>query len=505
MAGFSEAYYSNGGKLVKATSSMWTSGKYFMDPELRARRIVNISQNSSVDFCKSFWFLAETELMHTLPNFIASQLKVNKLIQVPPEPLRIKHSITSDLVDIPIPSSHFGAASISVRLLSATRRDGMDATNSKKKASNSVCDKLLFHCHGGGFVAQSSKSHEVYLKEWAKRLNIPILSIDYSLAPEAPFPRALEEVFYAYCWALENCNILGTTADKIVLAGDSAGANLCLGLTIKAIEHGIRIPDGIFMAYSPTVVSFTPSPARLLCLMDPLLPFGFLMRCLQAYACPRSDTTFGRGKEQMIKISDLKKSSPIVSNLRTSLGSSLTTVNEGKEDDDNSDTSNTHVSGKNTRGGVNVTNVETPSDESDSFEENSVWEHVQASDSDMQHLQAIKSPVSDATSDTLAGASFRSTAGATLDIETPDETNGVAFDEDNDIPFKNGSNNDDDDEMYGPLTAAEFLELNPNENDCDKENQSSQYVNDFIERYYYFYLFNCMKFIYIYINFEKIC
>lgn len=68
---------------------------------------------------------------------------------------------------------------------------------------------LVVHFHGGGFVAQTSKSHEPYLKSWAQELSAPILSIDYSLAPEAPFPRALEECFYAYCWALKNCHLLG--------------------------------------------------------------------------------------------------------------------------------------------------------------------------------------------------------------------------------------------------------------------------------------------------------
>jgi hormone-sensitive lipase len=52
MASFSEAYYSCNGKFLKATNSMFTSGKYFLDPELRAKRIVSISQNSSIDFCK---------------------------------------------------------------------------------------------------------------------------------------------------------------------------------------------------------------------------------------------------------------------------------------------------------------------------------------------------------------------------------------------------------------------------------------------------------------------
>ena len=59
---------------------------------------------------------------------------------------------------------------------------------------------IFFHLHGGGFVSQTSKSHETYLKQWATEWDIPILSIDYSLAPEAPYPRALEEVVYAYAW-----------------------------------------------------------------------------------------------------------------------------------------------------------------------------------------------------------------------------------------------------------------------------------------------------------------
>lgn len=76
---------------------------------------------------------------------------------------------------------------------------------------------LIVHCHGGGFVAQSSKSHDGYLRDWAKDLDVPILCVDYSLAPEAPYPRALEEVLYAYCWAKKNSSLLGSTGKKIVI------------------------------------------------------------------------------------------------------------------------------------------------------------------------------------------------------------------------------------------------------------------------------------------------
>lgn len=52
MAGYSESYYSNNSLLLKATNSMYTTGKYFFDPELRSRRIVNLSNNAPIDFCK---------------------------------------------------------------------------------------------------------------------------------------------------------------------------------------------------------------------------------------------------------------------------------------------------------------------------------------------------------------------------------------------------------------------------------------------------------------------
>lgn len=298
MAGFSEAYYSDGGKIAKATSSMFSSGKYYLDPELRARRIVNISQCANVDFCKSFWFLAESEMMQTLPGIVGSRVKVNRVITIPPEPIQMKHCVSNKNIDIPIPHSHIGTGPISARLLSSKRRQGMigegnnspttvgaSATGSSTTSSSDdihpPSNSLIIHCHGGGFVAQSSKSHEIYLREWAVDLNVPILSIDYSLAPQAPFPRALEEVFYAYCWAINNCHLLGTTAEKVIFAGDSAGANLNLGCALKCIDLSIRKPDGLFLAYCPVLVSFVPSPARLLCIMDPLLPFGFMMRCLK--------------------------------------------------------------------------------------------------------------------------------------------------------------------------------------------------------------------------------
>ena len=51
---------------------------------------------------------------------------------------------------------------------------------------------------------------QFYLRQWSLQLDVPIVSVDYSLAPEAPFPRALEECVMAYAWVLLNKERLGT-------------------------------------------------------------------------------------------------------------------------------------------------------------------------------------------------------------------------------------------------------------------------------------------------------
>ena len=97
---------------------------------------------------------------------------------------------------------------------------------------------------------------QVYLRPWALGLEIPIVSIDYSLAPEYPFPRAIEECFYAYAWILKNASKLGWTGKTILLAGDSAGGNLVTIVTMKAIEMGLRKPNAIICFYTPLMLGY---------------------------------------------------------------------------------------------------------------------------------------------------------------------------------------------------------------------------------------------------------
>lgn len=83
--------------------------------------------------------------------------------------------------------------------------DGWDASESSTwwrlrgmlgcRRSMHVFDTIIVHIHGGGFIAMSSGSHQSYTRLWAKQLRVPVFSVDYSLAPQHPYPEALND-----CW-----------------------------------------------------------------------------------------------------------------------------------------------------------------------------------------------------------------------------------------------------------------------------------------------------------------
>ncbi|KAB1273811.1 Hormone-sensitive lipase [Camelus dromedarius] len=274
LVSFGEHYKRNETGLGVTASSLFTSGRFAIDPELRGAEFERIIQNLDVHFWKAFWNITEIEVLSSLANMASATVRVSRLLSLPPKAFEMP--LTADpklMVTISPPLAHTGPGPVLVRLISYDLREGQDSeelsslVRSEGPRSLELRPRpqqaprsrsLVVHIHGGGFVAQTSKSHEPYLKSWAQELGTPILSIDYSLAPEAPFPRALEECFYAYCWAVKHCALLAA--------------------------YGVRVPDGIMAAYPATMLQSTASPSRLLSLMDPLLPLSVLSKCVSAYA-----------------------------------------------------------------------------------------------------------------------------------------------------------------------------------------------------------------------------
>ncbi len=104
-------------------------------------------------------------------------------------------------------------------------------------------DRLIIYYHGGGFLFGSSRSHRALTSHLAQLAAIPVLSVDYRLAPEHPAPAAHDDCFNAYCWALEQ----GFAPSAIALAGDSAGGNMALSTAVRARETGVPVPGCVVM------------------------------------------------------------------------------------------------------------------------------------------------------------------------------------------------------------------------------------------------------------------
>ena len=100
--------------------------------------------------------------MHTLPSIVGFKVDVNKVFKLPPEPLQLYSQKFEKNVDIPLPQAHTGLGAVSCRLLSAKCREGMVGEKSFTSKSYEPSKYLLLHAHGGGWVANSSKSRKLF-------------------------------------------------------------------------------------------------------------------------------------------------------------------------------------------------------------------------------------------------------------------------------------------------------------------------------------------------------
>ena len=94
------------------------------------------------------------------------------------------------------------------------------------RPNNRTDGGLLVYYHGGGWVIGGLDSHDAVCRSLASRMGHAVLSVDYRLAPEHPFPAAAEDALCALRWAHENAAELGINPDRIAVGGDSAGGNL---------------------------------------------------------------------------------------------------------------------------------------------------------------------------------------------------------------------------------------------------------------------------------------
>lgn len=104
-------------------------------------------------------------------------------------------------------------------------------------------DAAIVYLHGGGFRVGSLTSHKEIIARLASEAGIQVLAVDYRLAPEHLLPAALEDAITVVAW-LEGA---GFPANRIALAGDSAGAGLALGLMVARLQQGLPSPAAAYL------------------------------------------------------------------------------------------------------------------------------------------------------------------------------------------------------------------------------------------------------------------
>ncbi len=101
---------------------------------------------------------------------------------------------------------------------------------------------VVVYFHGGGFVIANLDVYDASPRALAAKTGCIVVSCDYRLAPEHPFPAAHDDAFAAYKWVVQNAASFGGDPQKIAVLGESAGGNLACNVSIRARDEGLTAP-----------------------------------------------------------------------------------------------------------------------------------------------------------------------------------------------------------------------------------------------------------------------
>jgi monoterpene epsilon-lactone hydrolase len=140
-------------------------------------------------------------------------------------------------------------------------------------------DKVIFYIHGGGFVSGSCNDHRAMVAKIVKGSGVAALLFEYRLAPEHPFPAALEDTLAAYRWLLAQ----GVAPEQVVIVGESAGGGLCLATLLALRDQDMPLPAAAVAMSPMTDLKLTGESHRTkanVCISPP----GMSVVCSKYYA-----------------------------------------------------------------------------------------------------------------------------------------------------------------------------------------------------------------------------
>ncbi len=123
--------------------------------------------------------------------------------------------------------------------IEVTSQDAGGVPAERISVAGSDEDRIVLYLHGGGYCIGSCNSHRHIAGHLSKAVGTPVLVPDYRLAPEHPFPAAIEDAKAVYGSLLDD----GFAADRITITGDSAGGGLTVALQVALRDEGIPLPS----------------------------------------------------------------------------------------------------------------------------------------------------------------------------------------------------------------------------------------------------------------------
>ena len=139
---------------------------------------------------------------------------------------------------------------------------------------------VILYCHGGGYSTGSCLYARTLTTKLAMSTSMDVLSFDYRLAPEHPYPAALEDAMKAWNYLMQ----FGYGARDVIIAGDSAGGNLALTLVHKLKEEGRILPRGLVLMSPWTDLTSSGNSHETRKDMDPVLHKEYLEQMIRNYA-----------------------------------------------------------------------------------------------------------------------------------------------------------------------------------------------------------------------------
>ncbi len=121
-------------------------------------------------------------------------------------------------------------------------------------------EPIILYFHGGGWVTGNLNTYDLSDRALATQAHAMVLSVAYRLAPENKFPAAHDDAFAAYRWLLAHASSLGADPRRIAVAGESAGGNLAINVSIAARDAHIPMPVHQLLIY-PVAGTDTGTPS----------------------------------------------------------------------------------------------------------------------------------------------------------------------------------------------------------------------------------------------------